>query len=94
VNEQPGNQNLLEHCNKALFINGPVIVKGKLQLPRTFGGGSVMDAEGKISADPKTLAQRAEIFNYDPSVVEWAYKESQKNPHFETTYTETLAPRL
>ncbi len=94
INEKPGNQNLLEHCNKALFINGPVIVKGKLQLPRTFGGGSVMDAEGKISAEPKTLAQRAEIFNYDPSVVEWAYKESQKNPHFETTYTETLAPRL
>ena len=64
-----------------------------LKMPRTFGGGSVLE-NGEFVKDPNTLVQRAEIFNYDPSVVEWAYRESQKNPHLETTYTETLAPRL
>lgn len=91
--EDKSNQNLLDFCNTQLFINGPVIVNGNLTLPRTFGGGSVLE-NGKFVKDPNTLVQRAEIFNYDPSVVEWAYRESQKNPHLETTYTETLAPRL
>lgn len=91
--EDKSNQNLLDFCNTQLFINGPVIVNGDLILPRTFGGGSVLE-NGEFVKDPNTLVQRAEIFNYDPSVVEWAYRESQKNPHLETTYTETLAPRL
>lgn len=91
--EDKSNQNLLDFCNTQLFINGPVIVNGDLTLPRTFGGGSVLE-NGEFVKDPNTLVQRAEIFNYDPSVVEWAYHESQKNPHLETTYTETLAPRL
>lgn len=91
--EDKSNQNLLDFCNTQLFINGPVIVNGDLILPRTFGGGSVLE-KGEFVKDPNTLVQRAEIFNYDPSVVEWAYRESQKNPHLETTYTETLAPRL
>jgi hypothetical protein len=103
VDKNNGNQDLLENCNNSLVINGPVIVKTnnptvpneKLQLPRTFGGGSKKSSDGEnFEKDLESLTQRAEIFNYDPSVVEWAYKESQKNPHLETTYTETLAPRL
>ena len=99
IGKEKGNEDLLMDCNDQLIINGPVIVRGgvpetALKLLRTFGGGSKVNENGEFVKDPNTLVQRAEIFNYDPSVVEWAYRESQKNPHLETTYTETLAPRL
>lgn len=98
IGATPGDENTLDNCNNPLIINGPVIVRSTLntalKMPRTFGGGSEVNEKGEFVKDPETLVQRAEIFNYDPSVVEWAYRESQKNPHLETTYTETLAPRL
>ena len=98
IGATPGNEDTLRYCNNPLIINGPVIVRSTLdtalKMPRTFGGGSKVNEKGEFVKDPETLVQRAEIFNYDPSVVEWAYRESQKNPHLETTYTETLAPRL
>ena len=98
IGATPGDENTLDNCNNPLIINGPVIVRSTLntalKMPRTFGGGSKVNEKGEFVKDPETLVQRAEIFNYDPSVVEWAYRESQKNPHLETTYTETLAPRL
>lgn len=99
IGKEKGNEDLLMDCNDQLIVNGPVIVRGgvpetALKLLRTFGGGSKVNEYGEFVKDPNTLVQRAEIFNYDPSVVEWAYRESQKNPHLETTYTETLAPRL
>lgn len=94
TNEGDGNQHLLDNCNRPLFINGAVIVDGTVTLPRTYGGGSVVNADGSITKDERTYALRAEIFNYDPRVVKWAYEESKKNPQLVTTYTESIAPRL
>lgn len=95
-----GNMELLQECYKNLKINGPVILKtGKasghnmIQLPRTFGGGSKPDGDSFVRA-PETYVQRAEVFNYDPEIVEWAYNESRKEPQIVTTYTESLTPRL
>lgn len=101
--ENYGNSHILQNCNAPLFINGPVIIKTStrrtkkyrpIQFPRTYGGGSKLNDYGQIEKDEASFVQRAEIFNYDPSVVEWAYKESMKDPQIITTYTETLAPRL
>ena len=95
-----GNWHILQNCNAPLYINGPVIVNSTdklnaIQLPRTYGGGSRLDTNGEtITRDEQSYVERAEIFNYDPSVVEWAYNESKKEPQIVTTYTETLAPRL
>lgn len=95
-----GNMELLQECYNNLKINGPVILKtGKasghnmIQLPRTFGGGSKPDGDSFVRA-PETYVQRAEVFNYDPEIVEWAYNESRKEPQIVTTYTESLTPRL
>lgn len=97
-----GNMELLQECYNNLQINGPVILKtgkGKpsgpnmIQLPRTFGGGSKPDGDSFVRA-PETYVQRAEVFNYDPEIVEWAYNESRKEPQIVTTYTESLTPRL
>lgn len=95
-----GNMELLQECYNSLFINGPVILKTgsasghyPVQLPRTFGGGSKPDGDSFVRA-PETYVQRAEVFNYDPEIVEWAYNESRKEPQIVTTYTESLTPRL
>lgn len=95
-----GNMELLQECYNNLKINGPVILKtGKasghnmIQLPRTFGGGSKPDGDSFVRA-PETYVQRAEVFNYNPEIVEWAYNESRKEPQIVTTYTESLTPRL
>ena len=95
-----GNMELLQECYNNLLINGPVILKtgstsgyNPVQLPRTFGGGSKPDGDSFVRA-PETYVQRAEVFNYDPEIVEWAYNESRKEPQIVTTYTESLTPRL
>lgn len=94
-----GNNRLLAECNDWLYIKGPVIVDSAssispaLELPRTFGGGSKLQNDRYVLNEP-SFVQRAEIFDFDPDMVRWAYEESTKDPQLSTTYVETLAPKL
>ena len=91
-----GNNRLLTECNDWLYIKGPVIVDSAgspLELPRTFGGGSKLQNNRYVIDEP-SFVQRAEIFDFDPDMVRWAYEESTKDPQLSTTYVETLAPKL
>ncbi len=90
-NTSTGNQELLQECNEnALVVNGAVYVHGELKLDRVYGGGEI-DGD---SLDPSTLAQRAEIFNYDPRIVKFAYDVIKDRNLVDTQYVKELPTRL
>ncbi|MDO4729979.1 MAG: hypothetical protein Q4A96_02155, partial [Candidatus Saccharibacteria bacterium] len=80
-------------CTNELIINGPVVLgtgdqdeSSKLKLDRTYGAESEAgDINGNI--------RRGEVFNYDPSSVQWAYKESLKDSKTEIQYIKERAVR-
>lgn len=81
----PSDKNLApsaDDCNDELTINGPV-VSNKLILPRTYG------------ADPSndTMSDPAELIDYLPSTILWAYNQSKNNNAPQTVYLKELAPR-
>ena len=80
-----GDEELGDVCNNSLIINGPVIA-GSVSLDRVYGA----EAEG---SDIGGNIRRGEIFDYDPSSVLWAYKESLKESKTEIRYIKERAVR-
>ena len=83
------NGQLLDSCYNPLVINGVVFSKGDIALDRVYGGGST---EG-MNLDSNTLIQRAEIFDFNPEIVEWGYNYKHKTQPITTTYIEELSTR-
>jgi hypothetical protein len=83
------NGQLLENCYNSLVINGVVYSKRSIALDRVYGGGSV----NGMNLDPGTLMQRAEIFSFDPKIVEWGYDYKRETQPYTTTYIEELSTR-
>lgn len=83
------NGQLLDYCYNPLVINGVVFSNGDIALDRVYGGGST---DG-MNLDPNTLIQRAEIFNFNPEIVEWGYNYKHKTQPITTTYIEELSTR-
>lgn len=75
----------IDDCNNELIINGAV-VSDSLELDRTYGS----ESEG---GNPNGNIRRGEVFNYDPSSVQWAYKESLKESKTEIQYVRERAVR-
>lgn len=75
----------IDDCNNELIINGAV-VSDSLELDRTYGS----ESEG---GNPNGNIRRGEVFNYDPSSVQWAYKESLKESKTEIQYVKERAVR-
>lgn len=82
-----GNSGLKDLCGEQLVVNGAVFADS-ITLDRTFGGGSYGD-----SVIPRSLIQRAEIFNFDPAYVSEVYKQSMDNEPITTTYIKELPSR-
>lgn len=83
------NGQLLDSCYNPLVINGVVFSNGNIALDRVYGGGST---EG-MNLDSNTLIQRAEIFNFNPEIIEWGYNYKHKTQPITTTYVEELSTR-
>ena len=93
--QKGGNEILLEKCGSQLVINGAVSVEGKIDLDRTFGGGSLeKGADNKYHLNPSSLSQRAEIFNYDPRILKFSYDYVKEYDTGQESYAKELAPRL
>lgn len=75
----------IDDCNNELIVNGAV-VSDSLELDRTYGS----ESEG---GNPNGNIRRGEVFNYDPSSVQWAYKESLKESKTEIQYVKERAVR-
>lgn len=75
----------IDDCGNGLIINGAV-VSDSLELDRTYGS----ESEG---GNPNGNIRRGEVFNYDPSSVQWAYKESLKESKTEIQYVKERAVR-
>lgn len=82
-----GNSGLKDLCGKQLVVNGAVFAEN-ITLDRTFGGGSYGD-----SVMPRSLVQRAEIFNFDSAYVSEVYKQSMEEDPITTTYIKELPSR-
>lgn len=89
ANRGGDNGQLLDSCYNPLVINGVVFSNKDIALDRVYGGGST---EG-MNLDPNTLIQRAEIFNFNPEIVEWGYNYKHKTQPITTTYIEELSTR-
>lgn len=83
------NGQLLDYCYNPLVINGVVFSNKDIALDRVYGGGST---DG-MNLDSNTLIQRAEIFNFNPEIVEWGYNYKHKTQPITTTYIEELSTR-
>lgn len=83
------NGQLLDYCYNPLVINGVVFSNKDIALDRVYGGGST---DG-MNLDPNTLIQRAEIFNFNPEIIEWGYNYKHKTQPITTTYIEELSTR-
>jgi|GEM_PF-2595529 len=88
------NQLLLDNCNTQLIINGAVYAGNVLNLDRTHGGGSLDFVNGEYYLNSATLAQRAEIFNYDPRIVKYSYDFMKTYEMNSESYVRELTPRL
>ena len=89
ANQGGDNGQLLDSCYNPLVINGVVFSNGDIALDRVYGGGST---DG-MNLDSNTLIQRAEIFNFNPEIVEWGYNYKHKTQPITTTYIEELSTR-
>lgn len=69
-------------CTNELRFTAPVIVKGKLILNRTSGGGNGGDQY-----------RRAEIFELNPATYLWSYYEMSRYSQATTTYSRELPSR-
>ncbi len=83
------NGELLDNCYNPLVINGVVFSNESIALDRVYGGGSTDGMN--LNAD--SLIQRAEIFNFDPEIVNWGYNYKFENQAITTTYIEELSTR-
>ena len=89
ANQGGDNGQLLDSCYNPLVINGVVFSNKDIALDRVYGGGST---DG-MNLDSNTLIQRAEIFNFNPEIVEWGYNYKHKTQPITTTYIEELSTR-
>ena len=97
-NDADGNMDLKENCGSQLVVNGAIYVGGDngstasdkvLSLYRTYGGGNIDNGY----LDSSTLAERAEIFNYDSRIVKQSYEMMKKIDPYAESYIQELAPR-
>lgn len=73
-----------DDCNSELIINGPVVSNG-LTLPRTKGSDP--------SGGEEDMSTPAELIDYLPSTILWAYSKSRNGNLPQTVYIKTLPPR-
>ncbi len=90
------------HCNKTLYLNGPVYANN-LSLNRTAGGGGYTYIRNSptswtrtyvsSSNNKKANATPGEVFNISPEVYYWTFHEATRFSQATTTYQRELPTR-